>query len=98
MTAVLEALLLSAVSVQAAAYAQPGKATPPPSLELLEFLGEFGDDEEGLFDGETGSDAARAPAKDAGAGKPAPGTKPPPASPPASAPAPTVPPKTKVSS
>jgi len=94
---VLEALLLSAVSVQAAPYADSGRSTPP-SLELLEFLGEFGDDEEGLFDGETGSDAARAPAKDASTGKPTQGKKPAPASPPASTPAPPAPPKSKVSS
>ena len=90
----LEALLLTAVTVQAAPLAQPGKAAPP-SLELLEFLGEFGDDEEGLFDGETGSDGGRAPAKDARAGRTQPGAKSPPAPPASATPAPAPPARSK---
>jgi hypothetical protein len=86
---VLEALLLTAVTAQALPHADARKG-PPPSLELLEFLGEFGDDEDGLFEGEGSPDAAHAPAKNARAGKSQAGAKRP-ASPPASPVPPTTP-------
>jgi len=66
---VLEALLLTAVATGDAAPSAESR-TPKPSLELLEFLGEFGDDEEGLFE-DAGAPVARAPAKDARVAPPA---------------------------
>jgi hypothetical protein len=74
---VLEALLLTALNAQATPFAE-AKA-PSPSLELLEFLGEFGDDDD-LFD-ETGERKAPAPpATDQGGKKTLPKTPAPPAS------------------
>lgn len=46
----LEALLLGSLANAASPLTQAAPAPPKPSLELLEFLGEFGDDEEGLLD------------------------------------------------
>jgi hypothetical protein len=65
---VLELLLIVALD-GTAPYAEGPK--PPPSLELLEFLGEFGDDEDGLFDDEPVQ--PREPAAGPPAQKPAPG-------------------------
>ncbi len=57
----LEALLLTALNGTSSPHADAGRRHPP-SLELLEFLGEFGDDEDGLFDKAAG---AKAPAQGA---------------------------------
>jgi hypothetical protein len=93
---VLEALLLLAAGLQSGPRAESSRASPP-SLELLEFLGEFGEDEEGLFDGESTPDGTRAPVKGAREGVTSPPrTKSPrPTSP---SPSPTSPPRPKVSS
>jgi hypothetical protein len=77
---VLEALLLTTVTAQAVPLSEARKVASP-SLELLEFLGEFGDDEEGLFEGEPGPEGKRAPAKDARAGNVRESAKPAPAPP-----------------
>ncbi|MET0292518.1 MAG: hypothetical protein ABW136_09160 [Steroidobacteraceae bacterium] len=53
----LEALLLGALSGSAMPLAD-SRVPTKPSLELLEFLGEFGDDEDGVFD----TDEAATPA------------------------------------
>ena len=82
MTVVLEALLLTAVTGQATPLTE-ARRPAAPSLELLEFLGEFGDDEEGLFDGGA---APPAPPKDAKTVKAPPRPDPPPTPAPASPP------------
>ncbi len=63
-TVVLEALLLTAVTTGDASALAQGR-TPKPSLELLEFLGEFGDGDDELFENEGAAAGARAPVKDA---------------------------------
>lgn len=80
----LEALLLTAVTQGTAATHAESRTPSKPSLELLEFLGEFGDDEEGLFEGE-GKAGERLPAKDARVAPVAP-VKPAPVSPPRASP------------
>jgi hypothetical protein len=59
----LEALILAmAFDPGASSFAEA--AAPRPSLDLLEFLGEFGDDEEDLFDAEaSASGSTRSPAR-----------------------------------
>jgi len=78
---VLEVLLLAAVTDGAVVQAE-NRTPSKPSLELLEFLGEFGEDDEGLFEGADPGTSERAPAKDAHATPKGPARpKSPPASP-----------------
>ena len=65
----LEALLLTAVTSGNAAALAESRTPSKPSLELLEFLGEFGDDDDGLFE-DAGAGGARTPARDARAAPP----------------------------
>jgi hypothetical protein len=83
---VLEVLMLSAIGIQAAPQAAPNRPDPP-SLELLEFLGEFGDDEDGLLD-------AEAPVKEKEATRTPPARRAPAPAPPGSM-APAAPPATQ---
>jgi hypothetical protein len=58
--------MLLVVTLNADAPLVEASRPAPPSLELLEFLGEFGDDEDGLFGEEPGpprEPAARRPAE-----------------------------------